>query len=205
MSNFTKFTILFSLFSVSVWAQDEKPGKSLDEVTVTANRIDQKLSHTGKVVTVLSDSVLSKYSTQSIGELLARQVGFMVVGAQGPLGTNQDVYLRGASTGNLLILLDGLPVYDPSGTSPTFDLNLIPVADCDRIEILRGAQSTLYGSDAVAGVINIFTKKAEGKRLGGTVALQAGSYGTFRGTVGIHASSEKGYVNVQYTRLRSDG
>jgi vitamin B12 transporter len=179
---------------------------TLEEVTITANKFAQKQSQTGKVVTILSDSLLQKYQSQTIGELLTRQVGLMIVGAQGPNGTNQDVYLRGSSTGNTLILIDGMPVYDPSFISPTFDLNMITVGECERIEILKGAQSTLYGSDAVAGVINIFTKKGKSaKPVAGTVSVNAGSYGTFRGSAGINGSFSKGYYNVQYTRLTSKG
>ncbi|MEZ4900391.1 MAG: TonB-dependent receptor plug domain-containing protein [Spirosomataceae bacterium] len=140
-----------------VFAQKEM---TLEEVTITANKFTQKQSQTGKVVTALPDSLLQKYQSQTLGELLTRQVGLMIVGAQSPNGSNQEVYLRGASTGNTLILIDGMPAYDPSFIGATFDLNMIMVGECERIEILKGAQSTLYGSDAVAGVINIFTKKA---------------------------------------------
>jgi vitamin B12 transporter len=185
-------------------------GRQLDAVTVTANRVEQKLSQTGKVVTVLSDSILQRYATQSVSELLSRQAGLHIVGANGPLGTNPDIYMRGASAGNTLILLDGLPIYDPSGTANTFDLNLLTVGECDRIEILRGAQSTTYGSDAVAGVINIFTRRgvansAGRKPVGVTASLNYGSYQTFRGTVGVSGQTEKLSYNVQYTRQSSAG
>lgn len=179
----------------------------LDPVTVTANRTEQKLSQTGKVVTVLPDSVLQRFATQTVAELLTRQSGLMIVGAQGTLGTNQDVYLRGAGSANTLILLDGQPVYDPSGAAPTFDLNLITVGECERIEILKGAQSTIYGSDAVAGVINIFTRSgSSGKKpLGATLTANYGSYNTFRGTLGIHGSTDRVYYNAQFTRQQSTG
>ena len=164
----TLVSAALAVSSLSALAQDSSPTPSkpvqLDAVTVTANKIAQKLSQTGKVVTVLSDSVLQRYATQSVSELLSRQAGLQVVGSNGPLGTNPDIYLRGASSGNTLILLDGLPGYDPSGTANTFDLNLLTVGECDRIEILRGAQSTSYGADAVAGVINIFTTIRSGER-----------------------------------------
>lgn len=178
----------------------------IDEVIVTANKFAQKQSQTGKVVTVLSDTLLQKYASQTLGELLTRQAGIMISGAQGPNGTNQDLYMRGASTGNTLILIDGMPVYDPSFISPTFDLNMITVGECERIEILKGAQSTLYGSDAVAGVINIFTRKGNStKPFATSVSANGGSYGTFRGSAGINGSFQKGYYNVQYTRLSSQG
>jgi vitamin B12 transporter len=191
--------------STCTYAQDVT-NKNLEEVVVTANKTDQKLSQTGKVITVLSDSILQKYQSQTVGELLSRQAGFMIVGSQSAFGTNQDVYLRGASVGNTLILIDGMPMYDPSSISSNFDLNLITVGECERIEILKGAQSTLYGSDAVAGVINIFTKKGKSvKPIGGNASINVGTYGTFRGTLGLNGSFSKGYYNVQYTRFQSNG
>ena len=191
--------------STCTYAQDVT-NKNLEEVVVTANKTDQKLSQTGKVITVLSDSILQKYQSQTLGELLSRQAGFMIVGSQSAFGTNQDVYLRGASVGNTLILIDGMPMYDPSSISSNFDLNLITVGECERIEILKGAQSTLYGSDAVAGVINIFTKKGKSlKPIGGNASVNAGTYGTLRGTFGLNGSFSKGYYNVQYTRFQSNG
>jgi vitamin B12 transporter len=191
--------------STCTYAQEVKT-KNLEEVVITANKTDQKLSQTGKVITVLSDSVLQKYQSQTLGELLTRQAGFMIVGSQGTNGTNQDVYLRGASVGNTLILIDGMPMYDPSSISSNFDINLITVGECERIEILKGAQSTLYGSDAVAGVINIFTKKGKSlKPIGGNASLNAGTYGTLRGTLGLNGSFSKGYYNIQYTRFQSNG
>lgn len=201
MSKFTRFFLFFSGLALGLQAQD----RQLDEVTVTANRTDQKLTHTGKVVVVLTDSVLQKYATQSVAELLSRQTGFQINGANGPLGSQQDVYFRGAGTGNLLVLIDGIPVYDPSGIANTFDFNLLTVGECDRIEIIRGAQSTLYGSDAVAGVVNILTRKNSRKPVEGTVSLQGGSYGTFRGGVGLTGAIGKGSFQVRYTRQSTGG
>jgi vitamin B12 transporter len=201
MSKFTRFFLFFSGLALGLQAQD----RQLDEVTVTANRTDQKLSHTGKVVVVLTDSVLQKYATQSVAELLSRQTGFQINGANGPQGSQQDVYFRGAGTGNLLVLIDGIPVYDPSGIANTFDFNLLTVGECDRIEILRGTQSTLYGSDAVAGVVNIITRKNSRRPIEGAISLQGGSYGTFRGGIGLNGAIGKGSFQVRYTRQSTNG
>jgi vitamin B12 transporter len=199
------FLLFLGVFSLRAAAQQVPT--LLPEATVTANKTEQKQAQTGKVVTVLPDSLLQRYAGQSVAELLTRQAGLHIVGAQGPLGTNQDVYLRGASGGNTLVLLDGLPIQDGSFINPTFDLNLLTVGECERIEILKGAQSTLYGSDAVAGVINIFTRKGGGatKPLTGTALVQGGSFATFRGTFGLSGATERAYYNVQYTRETSRG
>ena len=211
MFNFFQKTLLTACVCLATGAYAQETAKTvsnknLDEVVVTANKTDQKISQTGKVITVISDSILQKYQSQTLGELLTRQAGFMIVGSQNSPGTNQDVYLRGAGTGNTLVLIDGMPMYDPSGIASNFDLNLITVGECERIEILKGSQSTLYGSDAVAGVINIFTKKGKSNKvIGGSVSLNGGTYDTFRGTAGVNGSFSKGYYNVQYTRFASNG
>jgi vitamin B12 transporter len=178
----------------------------LDEVIVTGNKTEQKLLQTGKVITILSDSILQKYQGQTVAELLSRQVGFTIVGSNGPMGSNQEVYVRGANNGNTLVLIDGVPMYDPSYISSGFDLNLLNVCECDRIEILKGAQSTLYGSDAVAGVINIFTKKGNAaKPVSASVSANAGSFGTFRNSLSVNGLVNKFYYNIQYTNLQSKG
>lgn len=203
MFNLNKNLLLVGLplFSIQIFGQT-----TLDEVVVTANKTEQKLSQTGKVMIVLSDSVLQKYQGQTVAEMLSKQAGFTIVGANGPLGSNQELYLRGSGTGNTLILIDGVPVYDPSYINNGFDLNMLTVCECDRIEILKGSQSSLYGSDAVAGVVNIFTKKgSSAKPISGSISTNAGSFGTFRNTLNFNGLTGKINYNFQYSNLVSKG
>src|SRR5215470_14282938 len=151
----------------------------LDDVVVTATKSAKKLSETGKVLTVITQQQLQQNSSHSLGEILNQQTGLIIPGSSAAAGTNQTIYMRGASEGNTLILIDGVPMNDASGISSEFDINYININQVERIEILKGAQSTLYGSDAVAGVINIITKKAASKPVAGFADLSAGSYGTF--------------------------
>ena len=90
-----------------------------------------------------------------------------------------------ASAGNVLILINGIPVNDPSVNDNYFDLNFISTDQVERVEVLKGGQSTLYGSDAVTGVINIITRKSgpAGKHF--DIAAAAGSYGTYKANVGF--------------------
>lgn len=199
------------LFSSQVYAQ--KPvqknatdsTKNLDEVVVTATKFPIKQSLTGKVVTVINREQLERNSGKSLTEVLNTQAGLIINGSSNISGTNQDVYLRGAAAGKTLIMLDGVPVYDASGISGAFDLNLINADQVERIEILKGSQSTLYGSDAIAGVINIISKIGGAKKINANANLSAGSYNTFKGTVGINGTLKQTNYNIQYTKLNSKG
>ena len=156
-------TCMLIVFSISATAQFDS-SYSLDEVVVTANRFTQKQINTGKVITVIKKKEIENSPFVTIGELLSRQAGITIIGSNNSPGANNDVYMRGAGTGNMLILIDGLPAYDVSTIRETFDINFIPLGEIERIEILKGGQSTLYGSDAVAGVVNIITKNNEQKK-----------------------------------------
>ncbi len=199
------------LISGQLYAQKPVPAnpadsaKNLDEVVITATKFPIKQSLTGKVVTVIDQQQLQRNSGKSLTEVLNTQAGIIVNGSSNVLGTNQDVYMRGAAAGKTLILLDGVPVYDASGISGAYDLNLINVDQVERIEILKGSQSTLYGSDAIAGVINIISKKGGAKKINATANLSGGSYNTFKGSVGLNGTVKNTVYNVQYSKLYSKG
>ena len=202
------FVVAATCISSSLLAQqqDSSKTKQLDEVVVTANKYPQKLSSTGKVLTVINRDQLERNTGRTLAQVLNEQAGIVINGAQGPLGTNQLVYMRGAGTANTLILIDGVPANDASGVTAEFDINHFSIDQIERVEILKGAQSVLYGSDAVAGVINIITKKqGANKPLGANATVAGGSYGTFKGSAGIGGKTKALSYNLQYSRLQSDG
>ena len=197
-------------FSSQSYAQQLVPANlvdstTMDEVVITATKTEIKQSQTGKVVTVINQATLQRSAGKTLTEILNYQAGVFVNGANNNLGNNQDYYLRGAATSNTLILLDGVPVADPSYISSYFDLNNINPAQVEKIEILKGAQSTLWGSDAVAGVINIITKKGGYKKVSPNVMLSYGSYNTFKANAGIDGSLQKFTYNLQYGYTNSKG
>ncbi len=194
-------TISSSIFS----QQDSSTSKQLDEVIITANRIEQKQNTTGKVVAVIDQATLQRNAGKTLTEIINYQAGVFINGANNNLGTNQDIYFRGAATGNVLVLIDGVPVGDASQINNSFDLNSINPAQVERVEILKGAQSTLWGSDAVAGVINIITKKAGSKKVEGNGLLNYGSYNTIRAYAGIGGKIEKFSYNATYNFADSKG
>ncbi len=193
------------IFSNQLQAQQD-PTKTLDEVLVTANKQVQKQSTTGKVVTVINRSQLENNAGRTLTQLLNEQAGLMINGAQSAPGTNQTVYLRGAGAANTLILVDGVPANDAAGISTEFDLNHFAIDQIERVEILKGAQSVLYGSDAVAGVINIITKKYTGNKKATVNATAAGgTYGTFKSSVGVAGAADIFTYNLQYSKLNTNG
>ncbi|MDQ6761060.1 MAG: TonB-dependent receptor [Bacteroidota bacterium] len=205
---FIAAAVIFSnhLCAQVMQAQQDTTNKILDEVIVTANKFPQKQSTTGKVVTVITKEQIEKSGGQSVSQILNEQAGISISGALNNLGSNQTVYVRGASAGRTLILMDGIPVYDPSVNNNYFDLNLISLNNVESIEICRGAQSTLYGSDAVAGVINIITiKKDIVKPFSAKASLSGGNYGTFRGNVQMYGKANKLTYTARYEKLTSKG
>lgn len=186
--------------------KDTVQGNRLDEVVVTANKFPQKQSSTGKVITVITKEQIDKSAGRTVAQLLNEQAGITINGALSNLGTNPTVYMRGAQAGRTLILMDGIPVSDPSFIQNDFDLNLLSLNNIERIEIARGAQSTLYGSDAVAGVINfITTKKDVTKPLNIKATATAGNYGTYRGNLQVFGKANKLTYNAGYAKLTSKG
>ena len=192
------------IISSHLYAQDSTK-KTLDEVVVTATKFPIKQSQTGKVLTVITSAQLQRSAGKDLSQLLNEQAGLIINGANSNTGKDKSVFLRGASSKYTLILLDGIPVTDPSGAGGAFDLRMLSIDQVERIEILKGSQSTLYGSDAIAGVINIITKKSGDKKIGAAGTASYGSYNTFKGNVVINGSTKKMDYNVGYTYFNTDG
>ena len=198
--------VLWWLASNQILAQqDSIRSSALDDVVITATKFPKNVNETAKVLTVIDEEQLARSSGKDVSQLLNEQVGLVINGANSNPGKDKGVFLRGAGTGYTLILLDGIPVNDPSGIGGAFDLRLLPVDQVERIEILKGSQSTLYGNDAVAGVINIITKKKNDKPVVGTAGISYGSYNTFKGNAGLSGSTQKFDYNIGYTRYNTDG
>lgn len=199
------FFVAAVIFSSYTQAQQDS-SKSLDEIIITANRFEQKQTQTGKVITVIGKDVLEKNQGRTVAQVLNQQAGITINGALNNAGTVQTTYMRGGNSGRTLILLDGMPVSDPSQINNEFDLNLFLINDVERIEICRGAQSTLYGSDAVAGVINIITQKQNVKKpLNVKATVSGGNLATYRGNVQVYGKAKKLQYQLRSAFLSSKG
>lgn len=194
------------LASIGAIAQNDSPSKTLDSVILTANKLPQKQRTTGKIVTVISKDQIEKSAGKSLTQVLNEQVGMTISGALNNAGSNQSLYMRGASAGRTLVLLDGIPVYDPSVINNEFDLNQIALANVECIEICKGGQSTLYGSDAVAGVINIITQKPNlTKPLSLKATISIGNYHTYKSAIDLAGTKNRLSYSVKYTKVYSGG
>ena len=195
-------TLLFSAKMVSA----QQDTTTLDEVVVTANKMAQKQSTTGKVVTVITKSDLEKMGNKNLATLLQEQVGVTVNGSSNNAGSVQTIFTRGASGGRTLVLLDGIPVNDPSFINNDLDLNLFATSSIERIEICRGAQSTLYGSDAIAGVINIITTSKDISRpLQINASSILGSFGTQKNNLQVAGKKNKWSYSGRLAHTNSNG
>lgn len=148
------------------------------EVVVTPYYTPTALGRSGSTVSVITAEEIARQPTESVAQLL-RSVPGVTVNETGGVGGQTLVSLRGTEAQHTLVLIDGVRVNDPASARDQFDFSLLTITDIERVEILRGPQSALYGSDAIGGVINIITKKSGGPpRL--KASVEGGSYGTRR-------------------------
>ena len=177
----------------------------LDEVVVTATKFPKSRVETGKVLIVIDEDLLAKSQGKDLSQLLGEQAGIILNGANSNPGKDKSIFLRGAGSAYTLILLDGIPAADPSGVGGAFDPRMLPISQIERIEILKGSQSTLYGSDAMAGVINIITKKKGNRPIGANGSVNYGSYNTLRGNAALAGSQGIFDYHIGYTHIQTNG
>jgi vitamin B12 transporter len=153
------------------------PGESqVEEIVVSATRIDTPVEQVGSSVTVVTDDEIARNQQRTLPDVLETVPGLNVVQAGGP-GAQTSVFTRGTNSNHTKVIIDGIDVNDPSGTGG-FDFGQVLTWDLARVEVLRGPQSSLYGSDALGGVINLVTKKGDGPPTF-TGSLEGGSFDTF--------------------------
>ena len=179
----------FSLHASAALAQDEvaPTDESLSRVIVSATRVPTPEDEVASSVTLITAADLEAQQARTLPDVLQSVPGLNVVQTGGPGGAT-SVFMRGTNSNHVKVLVDGIDVSDPSTPTGTFDLQHLLLADIDRIEVLRGPQSGLYGSDAIGGAIYIVTKTGSGPP-SAAATLEGGSFGSFNQAGALSGSS----------------
>ncbi len=180
---------LATLSACPALARGPEAPTPMTELVVTANRAPTPLSQVGQSVTVLDAATIRDSQAVSVADLLVRTPGVSLSSAGG-LGAQTSVRIRGADSDQTVVLIDGVKLTDPSQPAGGFDFENLLVGDIDRIEILRGPQSTLWGADAIGGVINIVTAQPAARHAQ-DLQIEAGSRDTAYLRAGIGGTAPR--------------
>ena len=192
------FALAVSSFSAQVISDTNA---EIEEVLVSASLIPITASRSANAVTVIDRAQLRNRATVSLSNILRDVPGFSV-SQVGVLGSQTQIRVRGAEANHLLVTIDGVEANDPS-QGDEFSWGTLTASDIERIEIIRGPQSSLRGSDAVAGVVNIITRSAEKSSVG--LFLESGSWATHHS--GFNIGHKQGDFDIRFglSHIESEG
>lgn len=199
------FQTLLWLIAASnlAFAQDTLKTQTLTETVVIGTRFDVSSERSGKVIfKIKSDQLSTRFN---VADGLNDVPGIQMDGNFGTPGTNLSYYVRGGRSRQTLIMLDGVPMNDPSGIDPFYDLRFVSTTQVAQVEILQGGLSTLYGSGASAGVINVQTKANQQDGVHGSVGVQAGSWNTYGQNFNLNGKQNKLSFQLLGSNLTSKG
>lgn len=174
-----------------------------DAIIVTATRTPLRLDQVGASVTVLDQAEIDASQSASVSDLLVRTPGVTFT-RNGGIGTNTSLRIRGAEADQTVVVIDGVKLNDPSSAGGGFNFAHLLVGDADRIEVLRGPQSILWGSQAIGGVVNIVTAEPEAP-LEGSFDIEAGSRQTAYARAGVGGLSGPVAWRIAGSRYTTDG
>lgn len=192
------FTVIASLLALPAVARAQLPD-TLPRVVITATRVDASAAASISAATTIDREAIARLGVRDVAELLRLVPGAQVVRTGGP-GAQSSLFLRGGENDYVRILVDGVPVNEPGGA---VDLAWLSLDDIERVEVVRGPASVLYGTDAVTGVIQLFTRR--GHTVPVEVAASAGRYGTHQVSGIATAGSARLNATLSGARERSDG
>ncbi|MBT8403040.1 MAG: TonB-dependent receptor [Gemmatimonadetes bacterium] len=184
-----------------LYGQSEDPDPlAIDGLVVTATPVPLEAARLGASVTLLRGDDLRRRGLTRVVDAL-REVPGLAVARNGSFGAVTSVFFRGAESDHVQVLVDGVQVNQPGGA---FDFASLGIDEVERIEVVRGPGSALYGSDAVAGVIQVITRRGGGSP-SGTASVRAGSFGRLDGSVSLSGGTEAVSYGFTLSRLTTDG
>ena len=147
---------MFFVLPIPILAQEVEDVITIEEIIVTASRIEEPLKYSPDSVTIVTEEEVQKKGKQTAIDVL-REVPGVFIKQNGSPGGSSSIYMRGTNNAHTLIMIDGVRVGDPMAGDGKMSIADLSMDNIEKIEIVRGAQSVLYGSDAIGGVINIIT------------------------------------------------
>ena len=188
--------------STPALAQASEPAIALDEIVVSATGRPTPAREIASSVTVITAQEIEQQQRRTLPQALASVPGLNIVQIGGP-GGQTSVFMRGTNSNHVKVMIDGIEANDPSTANRSFDFGSMLTDDIERIEVLRGPQSGLYGANALGGVISITTKRGEGPPKA-TGRIEAGSYGTFNQHLGLSGGDDRFNYAFGLSHLKSD-
>ncbi|RRH72409.1 TonB-dependent receptor plug domain-containing protein [Falsigemmobacter faecalis] len=196
---------VIGLAQISAAAASDLPETvRLEEITLSASGAPVALSRTGASVTVLTAGDLKSTGNTAVAEQLARLPG-LSMSRNGGIGTSTALRIRGLAGPYIGVRIDGIDVADPSGTQCSYDFGSTTSGNLSRIEVLRGSQSALYGSEAIGGVVDITTFRAEAEGTEAKVTVEAGSARSASATASVGVKTARGEFAFSASRTSTDG
>jgi len=196
---------LLAYFVLPAWAgggEEAATGaEALQLIVVTATRIPTPEAELASSVTVVTAEEIAVQQRRTFADVLRNIPGVNVVQQGGP-GSVTSVFMRGTNSNHTKVLLDGIDVSDPSNANAAFDFGQLLTADIERVEVLRGPQSGLYGSDAIGGVINVITRSGSGP-MKAAASVEGGSFNSFNQTAGLSGSQDALHYAANVAHLHS--
>lgn len=206
MTRFAAIPPAALLLALPAAAQDLTAPADFDlgEIVFSAEAEPVAAGRTGASVTIVTKEELEAAPQTRVDEVLATLPG-VSARSNGPLGTRSALSIRGVPQQNLAVRVDGIDVSDPSGTQVAFDFGTLTTSDVARIEVLRGAQSARFGSEAVGGAIDITTRRARADGLAQDLLLEYGTHDTARLSYGLSYGGEGFEANLTASYVGTDG
>lgn len=196
------FTSVLLFLAIILNGQIDTLNSQLDEITISANKNETSLLNTASSVTIISSKQIELKQSSTVVDLL-KDVPGVTISQQGGTGKLSSVFMRGANSNFVLVMIDNVEVNDPSSAQNAFDFSSLQVSDIERIEIVKGPQSTLYGSEATAGIINILTKTGSGKP-SYTVQGEGGSNNHYKGSISANGQINEVNYLANFSKLQTD-
>src|SRR5690606_271010 len=189
--------------------------QQLDEVVVSDSKFELKRENSGKTVIKITAGELERNQGRTIAQIINAKSGIEIAGSRGRDGDVLGVFARGGRGRQVLVLIDGVRVSDPSTFSQEYDLRMLSPANIESIEIIKGAASTLYGTNAATAVINIRTKESPGERIAGNFRSSVGTHrtkndrnhnlGSLDNSISLGGSLDRFHYGLDFSNRRKSG